>query len=116
MLKILIVIQAVDYYEKHAPYSNRANKYHVAVIGEVAAWDATYLADQLLDQPLIIFAGEIPGTFDAYRTAYELYDKTLTSDKQLKILSQITHYDVYDKPETVDKIMEDLVPYFYEKL
>ncbi|AYW47168.1 alpha/beta hydrolase [Tetragenococcus osmophilus] len=109
-------IQAVDYYEEHAPHPNRANKYHVTDIGEVAAWDATYLADELLDQPLIIFAGDIPGTFGAYRTAYELYDKALTTDKQLKVLPKTTHYDIYDNPETVDKIMEDLVPFFQEKL
>lgn len=109
-------IQAVDYYEEHAPHPNRTNKYHVTDIGEVAGWDATYLADELLDQPLIIFAGEIPGTFCAYRTAYELYDKALTTDKQLKILPETTHYDIYDKPETLDTIMKDLVPFFKEKL
>lgn len=110
------MIEAVDYYEHHDKSPNRSNQFHVTDLGEVLGWDATFLAEKLLDQPLIIFAGDKPGAFGAYRTAYELYDKALTKDKQLKILPDTTHYQIYDDPKTLDTIFKDLVPFFEEKL
>lgn len=109
--------QAVDYYQtERGNHPNSINRFRVISTGEIAGFDAYHLADKLLDQPLYIVAGNIPGTFGSYRFAYELFDKAYTKDKKLHIVEGASHYDLYDQPKPVDEALSGLIPFYKEKI
>lgn len=111
------VVQAVDYYRtERGSHPNAINRFRVTSTGEIAGFDALNLADQLLDQPLYIVAGNIPGAFGSYHFAYQLFDKAYTKDKKLHIVEGASHYDLYDQPKPVNEALSGLIPFFKEKL
>ncbi|WP_232164923.1 hypothetical protein [Staphylococcus nepalensis] len=70
----------------------------------------------MLDQPLYIVAGDVPGAFGSYRFAYKLFDKAYTKDKKLHIIEGASHYDLYDQPNPVNEALSGLIPFYKEKL
>ncbi|NWK84757.1 alpha/beta hydrolase [Staphylococcus sp. GSSP0090] len=109
--------QAVDYYRTDRGYNeNSINRYRLLSNIEVAGFDAYHLVDKLLDQPLYIVAGNVPGAFGSYRFAYQLFDNALTKDKKLHIVDGASHYDLYDQPKAVDEALSGLIPFYKEKL
>ncbi|MCU5746786.1 alpha/beta hydrolase [Staphylococcus sp. SQ8-PEA] len=109
--------QAVDYYRTERGYhENSINRYRLLSNIEVAGFDAYHLVDKLLDQPLYIVAGSVPGGFGSYRFAYHLFDNALTKDKKLHIVDGASHYDLYDQPKAVDEALSGLIPFYKEKL
>lgn len=111
------ISQAVDYYRTdRGHHANSINRYRQISIGDIAGFDAFHLADKLLDQPLYIVAGNVPGGFGSYRFAYELFDKAYTRDKKLHIVEGASHYDLYDQPKSVAEALSGLIPFYKEKL
>ena len=111
------IVQAVDYYQTdRGNHPNSTNRFRVVSTGEIAGFDACHLADKLLDQPLYIVAGSVPGAFGSYRFAYELFNKAYTKDKKLHIVDGASHYDLYDQPKPVDEALSGLIPFYKEKL
>lgn len=111
------VVQAVDYYQtERGNNPNSTNRFRVISTGEIAGFDAFHLADKLLDQPLYIVAGDVPGSFGSYRFAYKLFDKAYTIDKKLHLVAGASHYDLYDQPKPVEEALSGLIPFYKEKL
>ncbi|MEJ7540444.1 alpha/beta hydrolase [Staphylococcus intermedius] len=111
------IVQAVNYYRTdRGHHANAINRYRQISIGDIAGFDAFHLADKLLDQPLYIVAGNIPGGFGSYRFAYELFDKAYTRVKKLHIVEGASHYDLYDQPKPVAEALSGLIPFYKEKL
>lgn len=109
--------QAVDYYRTDRGYNeNSINRYRLLSNIEVAGFDAYHLVDKLLDQPLYIVTGNVPGAFGSYCFAYQLFDNALTKDKKLHIVDGASHYDLYDQPKAVDEALSGLIPFYKEKL
>lgn len=109
--------QAVDYYRTNRGYhENSINRYRLLSNIEIAGFDAYHLVDKLLDQPLYIVAGNVPGAFGSYRFAYHLFDNALTKDKKLHLVEGASHYDLYDQPKAVDDALSGLIPFYKEKL
>lgn len=80
---------------------------------ETMAWDATDHAD-LIDQPLLIIAGE---KADSRYMSEEAYEKaTGTKYKELFILPQATHIKTYYVPEYVEAISHKLINFFNDNL
>ena len=77
------------------------------------AWDATDHAD-LIDQPLLIIAGE---KADSRYMSEEAFAKaTSTADKELFIVPNATHIKTYYVKEYVDKITDKIQKFYTDKL
>lgn len=112
-LKDIDVLEATDYYR-----SPRGEKPHGATSGLFShravaiGWDAFYLAEVLLTQPLLVVIGDKPGGFGAYRDGQEIYGRAASKQKELVVVEGASHYDLYDKSAPVAKALERLVPFF----
>lgn len=111
------VLEATDYYR-----SPRGEKPHGATSGlfshrgAAIGWDAFYLAEVLLTQPLIVVVGDRPGGFGAYRDGLEIYGRAASKQKELVVVAGGSHYDLYDRPEPVGKALAKVVPFFENNL
>lgn len=111
------IVEAYDYYR-----TDRGRAEHGATTFEVAhgstalGWDAFHLADELLDQPLLVVIGDKQGAFGAYRDGHEIIEKAASSDKRLLELKDVSHYDLYDRPNGAGEALKAVVPFFDERL
>jgi fermentation-respiration switch protein FrsA (DUF1100 family) len=111
------IIEAFDYYK-----TDRGAAENGCVLFEFAhgttaqGWDAFHLADELLDQPLLVVVGDKQGAFGAYRDGHEIYEKAASQDKELLVLEGVSHYDLYDQPVGAGEALKKVVPFFAEKL
>ncbi|OYO01099.1 hypothetical protein B0O41_2976 [Propionibacteriaceae bacterium ES.041] len=113
------IIEAFDYYR-----TDRGRAEHGSVLFEAAhgtaalGWDAFDLADQLLDQPLLIVIGDKDkqGAFGAYRDGHEIHEKAASKDKRLVEIDGASHYDLYDRPNGAGEALKSIIPFFDEKL
>ena len=79
-------------------------------------WDAFHLADELLDQPLMVVIGDKQGAFGAYRDGKEIIEKAASTDKELVELHDVSHYDLYDQPNGAGEALKKVIPFFDAKL
>lgn len=111
------IIEAYDYYR-----TDRGRAENGCVLFETAHgaaafdFDAFHLADQLLDQPLLVVVGDKQGAFGAYRDGHEIVDRAASTDKELVVLEGVSHYDLYDQPVGVDPALEKTIPFFSKRL
>lgn len=111
------VIEAFDYYR-----TSRGAKDNGCVLFERAhgstalGWDAFHLADELLDQPLLVVIGDKQGAFGAFRDGHEIYEKAASTDKELVVLEGVSHYDLYDQPQGAGGAITRAVPFFADRL
>lgn len=108
------VFQAVEYYR--TPRGQNAcapNKLRFTSLGSVIGFDAFHLVEELLNQPLQIVVGSVPGAFGSLKDGQELFRRA-RSEKDLFVVEGATHYDLYDQPEAMGKALERLGP-FYKK-
>lgn len=112
------VVQAIDYYKTpRGQQSGSPNRLRFSSLAPSVGWDAFFLAEHLLTQPLhIVIGGGAPGAFGSYRDGFDLFNRARSSRKTLQIVDGATHYDLYDRPEPVAKALEQLVPFFTENL
>ncbi|MDA3626290.1 alpha/beta hydrolase [Saccharopolyspora sp. WRP15-2] len=113
------IIEAFEYYR-----TDRGQAEHGCVLFEVAhgtaalGWDAFHLAEELLDQPLLIVIGDEAkqGAFGAYRDGHEIYERAASTDKELLEIDGASHYDLYDRPNGAGEALKAVIPFFADKL
>lgn len=111
------VIEAYDYYcTPRAQHPHGTATFDIAHGAAVMAWDAFHLADQLLDQPLLVVVGDKKGAFGAYGDGHEIYERAASEDKELLVLEDVSHYDLYDQPNGAGKGLEAAIPFFQKHL
>ena len=92
---------------------NAPGTYLKSSLMDMMAWDATDHAD-LIDQPLLIIAGEIA---DSRYMSEEAFAKaSRTADKELFIVPGATHIRTYFVKEYVDQISAKIQGFYMEKL
>ena len=92
---------------------NAPGTYLKSSLMDMMAWDATDHVD-LIDQPLLIIAGEIA---DSRYMSEEAFAKASgTTDKELFIVPGATHIRTYFVPEYVDRISSKIIVFFTNKL
>lgn len=111
------VIEAYDYYRTDRGEAENGCVLFEAAHGAAAlGWDAFHLADQLLDQPLLVVVGDKQGAFGAYRDGRAIYERAASTEKELLVLEGVSHYDLYDRPAGAGKALETIVPFFQKHL
>lgn len=113
------IIEAFDYYR-----TDRGRAEHGSVLFEAAhgssalGWDALDLADELLDQPLLVVIGDKDkqGAFGAYKDGRALYQKAASTEKQLLEVPDASHYDLYDQPHGAGEALKTVIPFLNNKL
>ena len=108
------VFQAVEYYRTARGQNACApNQLRFTSMGSVIGFDAFHLVEELLNQPIQIVVGSVPGAFGSLKDGQELFQR-VKGEKDLFIVEGATHYDLYDQPEATDKAVQKLAP-FYKK-
>lgn len=111
------VLEATDYYKTSRGQTvGGATSAVYSRLGIGIGWDAFYLAETLLTQPILVVVGDKPGGFGAYRDGYEIIRRAAAKKKELLVIKGFSHYDLYDQPEPVRQALEKVVPFFKENL
>lgn len=111
------VLEATDYYKTSRGQAiGGATSAVYSRLGIGMGWDAFYLAETLLTQPILVVVGDKPGGFGAYRDGYEITRRAASQKKELLVIKGFSHYDLYDQPEPVKQALEKVVPFFKENL
>lgn len=79
-------------------------------------WDAFHLAEELLDQPLMVVIGDKQGAFSAYKDGRDIHSRAASTDKELVELEDVSHYDLYDRPNGAGEAVKRIIPFFAAKL
>ncbi len=109
--------EAIDYYKTpRGQKPGSPNKLRFSGLAASFGFDAFYLADKLLTQPLQIIVGSVPGGFGSYRDGFDLFAMARSAKKNLAVIEGASHYDLYDQPHAVDQAMAKLEPFFAENL
>ena len=112
-IKVDLYRDGYFYYGVTHKSPNAPGTYLKSSLMDMMAWDATDHAD-LIDQPLLIIAGEIA---DSRYMSEEAFAKaTGTADKELFIVPGATHIRTYFVPEYVDQISAKIKAFFTERL
>lgn len=105
--------QAYDYYRTpRGQHPNWQNKSRFVGMDAVLAFDAFYLADMLLTQPLQVIVGSEPGAFGSNRDGHEVYERVGSAQKDLLVFEGASHFDLYDKPEYVDRAVAKFADFY----
>ena len=111
------IVEAYDYYRTdRARAENGCTTFEVAHGSTALGWDAFHLAEELLEQPLLVVVGGKQGAFGAYRDGHEIYERAASEDKRLLELEGVSHYDLYDQPKGAGEALKAVVPFFAERL
>jgi fermentation-respiration switch protein FrsA (DUF1100 family) len=111
------IVEAVDYYKTpRGQHPGSPNRLRFSSLAPALGWDAFFLAEQLLTQPLHIVVGSAVGAFGSYRDGFDLFNRARSSRKTLQIVDGASHYDLYDRPGPTGRALERLVPFFEEHL
>jgi fermentation-respiration switch protein FrsA (DUF1100 family) len=106
--------EAHEYYlTPRAQHPNAKNQYLLArSIPRIFAFDAFYLVEDLLTQPILMVAGSDAGSLWHTTRLHGL----VRSPKKLVIVDGGTHMDFYDVPKYVDRAVEEATPFFKDNL
>lgn len=111
------VLEATEYYKTpRGQKPNGATSAMFSRLGVAIGWDAFFMAEELLTQPILVVIGEKPGAFGAYRDGFEIVRRAASAKKELLVVKGQSHYDLYDKPEAVSQALEKVIPFFKENL
>ncbi len=111
------MLEAIDYYRTpRGEYPTANNKLLFTSMANLIKFDAFHLANVLLTQPLLVIVGDKVGTFGSYRDGFDLYNKAVSKEKKIHIVSGASHYDLYDNPKATAEALDNLVPFFQENL
>lgn len=111
------ILEATDYYKTSRGQTKggaTSAVYSRMSIG--MSWDAFYLSETLLTQPILVVIGDKPGGFGAFRDGYEIVRRAASEKKELLVVKGYSHYDLYDQPEPVRQALEKAIPFFKENL
>ncbi len=112
-IKVDLYRDGYFYYGVTHKSSNAPGTYLKSSLMDMMAWDATDHAD-LIDQPLLVIAGEIADS--RYMSEEAFVKATRTADKELFIVPGATHIRTYFVKEYVDQISAKIQKFFTEKL
>lgn len=116
-IKDIDVLEATEYYKTaRGEKPNGATSYLYSRSSAAVGWDAFYLAEVLLTQPLMVIIGDRPGGFGAYRDGLEIMRRARSKKKELVIAEGWSHYELYDQPEPVKIALDQLIPFYQENL
>ncbi|KAH8690103.1 X-Pro dipeptidyl-peptidase protein [Talaromyces proteolyticus] len=105
--------QAADYYLTPRTHTPRAvNKMLILSLPFVLNFDAFYLADLYLTQPVLLIAGERAGS----RWNTEKLDGLIAGAKKKVIVQGATHMDFYDKAESVGPAVKEVAEFMKTNL
>ena len=105
--------EAYDYYcTSRGQHPNWQNKMRFISMDAVMAYDAFYLVEMLLTQPLQIITGSQQGAFGSRQDGHELYERAASTQKDLLVMDGASHFDLYDNPKYVDKAIERFVDFY----
>ena len=112
-IKVDLYRDGYFYYGVTHKSPNAPGTYLKSSLMDMMAWDATDHAD-LIDQPLLVIAGEIA---DSRYMSEEAFAKACgTADKELFIVPGATHLRTYFVPEYVEQISAKIRSFFTSKL
>ena len=112
-IKVDLYRDGYFYYGVTHKSPNAPGTYLKSSLMDMMAWDATDHAD-LIDQPLLVIAGEIA---DSRYMSEEAFAKACgTADKELFIVPGATHIRTYFVPEYVEQISAKIRSFFTSKL
>ena len=112
-IKVDLYRDGYFYYGVTHKSPNAPGTYLKSSLMDMMAWDATDHAD-LIDQPLLIIAGEIA---DSRYMSEEAFAKaSRTADKELFIVPGATHIRTYFVKEYVDQISAKIQGFYTQKL
>ncbi len=112
-IKVDLYRDGYFYYGVTHKSPNAPGTYLKSSLMDMIAWDATDHAD-LIDQPLLVIAGEIA---DSRYMSEEAFAKACgTADKELFIVPGATHIRTYFVPEYVEQITAKIRSFFTSKL
>mgnify|MGYP005775537345 CR=1 FL=1 len=101
------------YYGRTHAHPNSTFEYTESSLMDLMTWDATDQIE-LIDQPLLMVAGEKADSLYMTRDAFE--KATGTQDKELFLIPNATHIQTYYVPEYVDREEQKIVTFFHQKL
>lgn len=111
------VIEAYEYYcTPRAQHPHGPATFDIATGATAMGWDAFHLAEELLDQPLLVVIGDKKGAFGAYDDGQEVYRRAASQEKELLVIEGASHYDIYDRPNGAGKALESVIPFFGKHL
>ncbi|MGO7582071.1 alpha/beta hydrolase [Rhizobium ruizarguesonis] len=109
--------EAYQYYRTpRGQHPNWQNKMRFVSLDAVMAFDAFYLSEMLLTQPLQIIAGSQQGAFGSNKDAHELHNRAGSPQKDLLIMDGASHFDMYDNPKYVDAAVEKFIQFYSDYL
>ena len=82
-------------------------------LNQLVTYDAYYLAEAFLTQPLLMVAGSQAGS---RWMSEDLIERAASNDKQLEIIEGGNHMSFYDLPNYVDQAVSKLTPFFQRTL
>ncbi|TNE42149.1 MAG: alpha/beta hydrolase [Alphaproteobacteria bacterium] len=106
--------QAWEYY--HTPRAECATAPGYATarsLTQIIPYDAYFMADVYLTQPLQVIAGSVAGS---KWMSDDLFERAASTDKQFHIVEGANHMDLYDGKKYVDEACSVLSPFFEQKL
>ncbi len=108
------LVQAHDYYlTPRGTHPNVTNQYPLTKsLSKIIGFDAFYLVEDLLTQPILMVAGSEAGSL---WHSTELHSRA-RGDKKLVIVGGATHMDFYDVPKYVDIAVAEAVAFFEKNL
>ena len=112
-IKVDLYRDGYFYYSVTHKSPNAPGSYLKSSLMDMMAWDATDHAD-LINQPLLIIAGEIADS--RYMSEEAFVKATGTVDKELFIVPGATHIRTYFVKEYVDRITAKIQKFFGSKL
>ena len=116
-IKDIDVLEATDYYKTSRGQSKGgATSAVYSRLSVGMGWDAFYLCETLLTQPILVVVGDKPGGFGAYRDGFEVVRKAASVKKELLVVEGYSHYDLYDQSEPVKQALAKAIPFFKENL
>lgn len=111
------VLEATDYYKtSRGQTKGGATSAVYSRMSVGMGWDAFYLSETLLTQPILVVIGDKPGGFGAFMDGYEIVRRAASKKKELLVVKGYSHYDLYDQPEPVRQALEKAIPFFKENL
>lgn len=109
--------EAYQYYRTSRGYHpNWQNKMRFVSMDAVMAFDAFYLAEMLLTQPLQIVTGSKDGAFGSKRDGRQLYERAASPTKDIVVIDGASHFDLYDNPKYVNKAVDTFSSFFQKHL
>jgi fermentation-respiration switch protein FrsA (DUF1100 family) len=106
--------EAWEYY--HTPRAEHPNAPGYALarnLNQIITYDAYFLAEAFLTQPILAVAGSVAGS---KWMSDDLLARAASTDKTLHVVAGANHMSLYDVPQYVNEAVAQLAPFFQRTL